>query len=155
MADAAERGGPVTVARFEWEMDASLAASRLQAAGIAAHVPESVMGSVCWHYAKALGGIRLQVSAEDEEDARAILDEPPVEAGDPLIEGNDALAARTLRAAVLGYVAAPLLLYAGWLLARLLTSGALSLRARRWAPHAAGLLLFVTVCWVCLRLAQR
>jgi hypothetical protein len=148
MAEAAEGGGPVTVARFDWEMDVSLAASRLDAAGIAAHVPDSVMGTVCWHYAKALGGLRLQVSADDEADARAVLGEPRAEIPEPIVDPKDALAERTLRAVVLGYFASPLLLYACWLLARLWMSGPLSRRARRCAAHATVLLGFMAALGV-------
>jgi hypothetical protein len=143
MPDTGSRGGPVTVARFDWEMEASLAASRLAAAGIAAYIPDSVMGSLYWHYGKALGGIRLQVSAEDEEDARAILDERAAAGEEPIARGNDALAERAWRAARLGLIASfPLLPYAGWLLLRLLTSREpLGAPARRKAVLAAVVVL--------------
>jgi hypothetical protein len=143
MPDLADRGGPVTVARFDWEPEAFLARARLTAAGVDAYVPEWVMGSVFWHYGKALGGIRVQVSAEDEEDARAILDEPAVETSEAIAGDGDALADRTLRAAVFSYLAQiPLVFYAGWLLLRLLTSGeSLGVDAKRKAIHAAILIL--------------
>ena len=135
--------GLVTVGRYEWEMEASLARSRLAAAGIPSWTPESSIGSIYWHYAKALGGIRLQVSAEDAEDARAILDEIPVEEDAPEVGGADQLADRVLRAAVFGCVVQfPIGLYAAWLLVRLLTSGEpLGPAARRKAAHAAALVV--------------
>jgi hypothetical protein len=149
--------GPVTVGRYEWEMLARLAASRLAAAGIRSWIPESSMGSICWHYTKALGGIRLQVSPEDAEDARAILDERPSDAGEPISRGTGAVAERAARAAAFGCVAAtPLTFYAGWLLIRLVTSAeALDAAARRNALLAAilvlPLLLAVLAVWRALQ----
>jgi hypothetical protein len=126
-------------------MEAILAQSRLAAAGIPSWIPDSCFAGICWHYAKAIGGIRLQVSAEDAEDAAAILDEPPLAVEEPTLRGTEALADRTLRAAVFGSVVQfPVGLYAGWLLVRLLTTGEPPRdRARRQAVHAAVLLILV------------
>jgi hypothetical protein len=147
---------PVTVGRYEWEMQARLAASRLAAAGIPSWIPESTMASICWHYAKALGGIRLQVTSEDAEDAQAILEERPSDPGEPILSGSDALSDRTLRAAVFSFVAAvPLSFYAGWLLILLVTSDEpLGPAARRNVLHVAILLLPFLAVFVALRALQ-
>ncbi len=124
-------------------MQARLAASRLAAAGIPSWIPESSMASICWHYAKALGGIRLQVKTDDAEDARVILDEPPCEMAEPILGGTDALADRALRASIFGFLATiPLTLYAGWLLTLLATSSApVGGAARKKVIHAVILML--------------
>ena len=125
-SDGSFDGSPVTVATFGWEMEANLARARLASAGIAAHLADECMGSIYWHYVKALGGLRLQVSAEDAEDALAILREPiqeETEATGPVVANAvDEKADRALRAAVFGIFALPLELYAFWLLINIFAS---------------------------------
>ena len=137
-------------------MQARLAASRLAAAGIPSWIPESSMASICWHYAKALGGIRLQVDPDDAEDARAILDEPLSDPSEPLLSGTDALADRALRTSIFSYVTSvPFALYVCWLLAQLATSFApVGAAARRKAMHAVILMLPYLAAFAALRALQ-
>jgi hypothetical protein len=131
----------VTLARFEWLMQANLARCRLAACGIEAFMPDQYTASLCWHYAKALGGIRLQVSSEDAEDARAILEEIPEPNGEPILTDHEQAADRALRAAVFGVVLAPLELYALWLLLPVFRwEGPLGARERRNIVAAAVLI---------------
>ena len=131
----------VTVATFEWLMQADVARSRLAACGIEAHLPEEFVGTVCWHYAKAIGGLRLQVGGEDFEDARAVLEEPQLPVDEPILDEMEAKAERFLRTAVFATVAFPLVLYALWLIFDLFTvREQLTARARRQAARGATLL---------------
>jgi len=98
-------GSPVTVASFEWLAEANLARCRLDASGIACHLTNLYMSSMYWHYVKALGGIRLQVAAEDAEDARVILNELPQEPDEPILAAGEKNSDRVLRAAVFGAAA--------------------------------------------------
>jgi hypothetical protein len=108
----------VTVARFDWLMEADLARCRLDACEIESHMPEEFFGSIYWHYVRALGGFRVQVSSDDVEDALAVLYEAPVYVGSPILDEAEALADRFARAASFGTVVFPLGLYALWLLFR-------------------------------------
>jgi hypothetical protein len=128
----------VTVARFEWRMEAVLARCRLESCGIETFLPDEFATSVYWDYAKALGGIRVQVDSRDAGDARAILEEDPRDAGEPIMTESEERADRVLRAAVFGAVAFPLAYYACWLLLNaLLAGGPLGLRERRQVILAA------------------
>jgi hypothetical protein len=121
----------VTVARFDWLMEADLARCRLDACEIESHMPEEFFGSIYWHYARALGGFRVQVSSDDVEDALAVLYEA-VYVGPPILDEAEALADRFARAAVFGAVVFPLGLYALWLLFRVFcVRERLTVRARR------------------------
>jgi hypothetical protein len=124
--------GLVTVTRFYWLMPANLAKCRLAAAGIEAFLPDEFSISLRWHYANALGGIRLQVSSADLEDARAILDETPQEIDEPTLTDVEKKAGRALLVAVCCLFLGPLVLYALWLLSDIFTSSeVLSPKARR------------------------
>ena len=131
---------PVTVARFEWQTEANLARGRLASTGIAALIPEEVMGGLCWHYTKALGGFRLQVSSEDAEDALTILEEHGQQADEPVLSGIEDRADRVLRAAVFGTVILPLQLYAFWLLLSIFFSKERLQYPARWKVIQAAVL---------------
>jgi len=62
----------VTVARFEEPLEAEMAKLRLESAGIEVFLS----GENARIMEPGLGPLQLQVSAEDEEDARAILADP-------------------------------------------------------------------------------
>jgi len=117
-SDGSTEATLVTVARFDWLPEADLARCRLDACEIESHILEEFFGSIYWHYAKALGGFRLQVSSDDVEDALAVLHEPPVDGGGQIVDEAEALAERFARAAVFGWLALPLGFYSLWLLYR-------------------------------------
>ena len=106
----------VTLASFDWLWQADLVQCRLEASGIQTFVPDQYTNSLCWHYGKLLGGVRVQVCAEDLEDARAILDEEPLPAGEPILTAHEKRTERARAAAAFGILQEPLELYALWLL---------------------------------------
>jgi hypothetical protein len=63
----------VTVERFRDMMQAEMAKGRLDSAGIRCFLAGENAGLL---YGTGLDGVLLQVSAADEADARAILDDP-------------------------------------------------------------------------------
>ena len=63
----------VTVERFRDMLQAELAKGRLDSAGIRCFLAGENAGLL---YGTGLDGVLLQVSAADEEDARAILNDP-------------------------------------------------------------------------------
>jgi hypothetical protein len=139
-------GELVTVAAFSTPEEAHAVRILLEAEGIAAHLAdENVVGWV-WTLDNALGGVKVQVSNEDVEQAQAILAEaadeshrarldqlaeasgqpddegepPPGEAADEFSAElpGDVLANRAWKAAVFGLVICPLILhvYSAWTL---------------------------------------
>ncbi len=72
----------VTIARFEEPLEAEMAKLRLESAGIAVFLS----GENARIMEPGLGPLALQVSAEDEEDARAVLADP----GAPAEESQEA-----------------------------------------------------------------
>ena len=68
--------GPVTVARFSTLPEAQLALGRLQAEGIDAALLNDNLVTQSWLYSNAIGGIQVQVPAEDAERALEILELP-------------------------------------------------------------------------------
>jgi len=76
----------VTVARFNEPLEAEMARLRLQSAGIETFLSGENAGIM----EPGLGPLQLQVSAEDEEDARAILADPGATAEDMLQSDADA-----------------------------------------------------------------
>ena len=64
----------VTVAVLDNPEHAAFARNVLDAAGIPSFIADENMVGMAWHMAGALGGVKVQVSAEDEEDARALLE---------------------------------------------------------------------------------
>ena len=140
-SDGSTEATLVTVARFDWLPEVDLARCRLDACQIESHIPEEFFGSIYWHYAKALGGFRLQVSSDDVEDALAVLHEPPVDGGGQIVDEAEALAERFARAAVFGWLALPLGFYSLWLLYRVFCiREQLTARARRDAARGAAIL---------------
>ncbi len=132
----------LTVARYEWRMDALLGRCRLESCGIRTHLADQWTTSICWHYTKALGGIRLQVNSEDAEDAVAVLQEPPQEVEEPVATKGELQADRLLRAAVFGTVAFPVMIYALWLLLNaVFLGGPWIKRERRQIFKAAGIVV--------------
>lgn len=67
----------VTIARFTEPLEAEMARLRLQSAGIETFLSGENAGIM----EPGLGPLQLQVSAEDEDDARAILEDPGLKAG--------------------------------------------------------------------------
>jgi hypothetical protein len=70
MADTKEL---VTIERYRETLEADLAQTRLESAGIASFLAGEETAVL---YGTGLGGLQLQVSAEDEADARSILNDP-------------------------------------------------------------------------------
>jgi len=106
----------VTLARFDWLMAANLARCRLESCGIEVYLAEEDTVSLCWHYARLLGGVRLQVNSADAEDALAVLAEEPLAIEEPTSRVRERITERALLTAVFGFFAWPLNLYAIWLL---------------------------------------
>jgi hypothetical protein len=92
----------VTIALFYWPTLAYLARCRLAACGIEAWVLDEHTTSLFWHYSNLLGGIRLQVSSDDVEDACAVLDDDPRSAEEPILTKDEQATERALRAAIFG-----------------------------------------------------
>jgi predicted RNA-binding Zn-ribbon protein involved in translation (DUF1610 family) len=63
----------VTVGRYRDLPEAEIAQTALESAGIRTFVPDSNVARMNWAWSNALGGIRVQVSADDEKGAREIL----------------------------------------------------------------------------------
>ncbi|MFC6671071.1 DUF2007 domain-containing protein [Marinobacterium aestuariivivens] len=81
----------LTAVHYDFPWEAQLARSRLEAEGIDAFVADEHTIGMQWLYSNALGGVRVQVDAEDLHRARAILAEDRSEdidrqtGADPLI----------------------------------------------------------------------
>jgi hypothetical protein len=76
----------VTVARFNEPLEAEMARLRLQSAGIETFLSGENAGIL----EPGLGPLQLQVSAEDEKDARAVLADPGASTEDRLQSDADA-----------------------------------------------------------------
>ena len=63
----------VTVATFPNAMEANFAKGCLEAAGIPAFLADEQMVGMNWHMSILLGGVKLQVCADDAEEAVEIL----------------------------------------------------------------------------------
>jgi len=80
-----DRDELVTIDRFLFVADAELARAALEAAGIDAVLVDENAVRLSWGDALAHGGVRLQVRAEDAEDAAEVLrDAPHPASGHPL-----------------------------------------------------------------------
>ncbi len=66
----------VTLQHFRDVPEALLAKGKLESAGIACSLADGNLVRMDWLLSNAIGGIRLQVHAQEAEAARAILDEP-------------------------------------------------------------------------------
>jgi aspartokinase-like uncharacterized kinase len=69
----------VTIYQSFSPADAQLVRSRLEAANFTATVAHELAALSMDGYSMATGGISVQVPEEEAEDARALLDAPPVE----------------------------------------------------------------------------
>ncbi len=63
----------ITIESFRDALEADMAKTRLDSAGITSFL---VGENTAMLYGTGLGGLQLQVSPEDEEDARSILNDP-------------------------------------------------------------------------------
>ena len=72
----------VTIDRFLFIANAEIARATLEAAGIDAVLVDENIVRMSWGDAQAHGGVRLQVRAEDADEARAILEETDL-SGEP------------------------------------------------------------------------
>ena len=74
----------VTIARFNEPLEAEMARLRLQSAGIETFLSGENAGMM----EPGLGPLQLQVNADDEADARAILADPGIAGGED-VEGTE------------------------------------------------------------------
>jgi len=74
----------ITIARFNEPLEAEMARLRLQSAGIETFLSGENAGMM----EPGLGPLQLQVSLEDEADARAILADPGIADGED-VEGTE------------------------------------------------------------------
>ena len=72
----------ITIARYVETIQAELARTRLESAGISSFL---VGENTALLYGNGLGGLQLQVMPQDEADARGILAEPQ----DALLQGGE------------------------------------------------------------------
>jgi len=70
------------VAKYGTPEEAHLIRNRLESSGIRAFLDGEVTSGWAWHFANALGGVKVLVPDQDAERAAAILDEFDEEAGD-------------------------------------------------------------------------
>jgi hypothetical protein len=63
----------ITIERYQDTLEADLARTRLESAGITSFLAGE---NTALLYGTGLGGLQLQVSAKDEADARSILNDP-------------------------------------------------------------------------------
>jgi hypothetical protein len=71
MADQANRF--VTVATFQYPIEAHLAKSKLESEGIEACIADENIVAINWLYSNAVGGVKLQVRESDAKKARNFL----------------------------------------------------------------------------------
>ncbi len=69
----------ITIERYRDALEADMAKTRLDSAGIISFI---VGENTAMLYGTGLGGLQLQVSPQDEEDARSILNDPGPADGD-------------------------------------------------------------------------
>ena len=69
----------VTIARYLELLDAELAKTRLESAGIRCWLADDNMVRLNWFYSSYFGGVRVQVPQDEAEDAAKILAEPAPE----------------------------------------------------------------------------
>ncbi|WP_445354897.1 DUF2007 domain-containing protein [Microbulbifer sp. EKSA008] len=65
----------VTVARFSFPYEAQIAKARLESEGIHAFIADEHTVNMQWLYSNAMGGVRLQVSENDLDEANEILNQ--------------------------------------------------------------------------------
>ena len=66
-------GQLVVVARYSYPLEAQIAKSNLEAAGISAHIADVHTINTNWLYSDALGGVRLMVDSDNVQEAEEIL----------------------------------------------------------------------------------
>jgi hypothetical protein len=66
----------ITIATFQSVLDANVAQRKLEMEGVESYLADENMVSTLWIYSQAVGGVRLQVSDEDEQKAKEILNRP-------------------------------------------------------------------------------
>ncbi len=62
----------ITIARFSKPEEAHLLRLRLEAGGVSAYIQDENMVQMDWLYSNAIGGVRVQISEDDIEDAHEI-----------------------------------------------------------------------------------
>jgi hypothetical protein len=67
----------VTIERFRDLPEALLAKGKLESAGIQCFLADSELVRADWLWSNAIGNMRLQVKAEDAQEAVSVLHEPP------------------------------------------------------------------------------
>jgi Putative prokaryotic signal transducing protein len=133
----------VSVASFWNTTEAQLAKNRLAECGIRAFLSGEATVGMLWHYANAVGGVRLLVEGTNAEEARALLAEQPDladfdqtapeettesqpnaadESDDVAPTKCEETAERAFRGAIIGLWLLPLQLYVFWLLLRVFVS---------------------------------
>jgi hypothetical protein len=124
---------------------AQIVRGALEAEGITCFLPDEQTAGQLWHLSRALGGIRVEVRAEDLDRARAVLEEVGQggEAPDPSeaheeVSPAERMANRALKISVLGFLLWPLFHpYALSLGLRALRDRSISRGARRQARFAS------------------
>jgi hypothetical protein len=107
------KGAFVTVARAPDLAAAQVVRGVLEAEGIDCFLPDETLAGQMWHMSRAIGGVRIDVHAEDEETARTILAaasqpaEPTAEELADDVSPGDRLANRARKAAVIGFMLWP------------------------------------------------
>lgn len=66
----------ITIATFDNSLDAESVRGKLEAEGIQTFLKDENIVSIMWLYSTAVGGIKLQISSDDEIQAREILARP-------------------------------------------------------------------------------
>lgn len=92
--EMSEHPAPATIAVFDHVMEAEIAKGRLEAEGIEAFVQDENLVVQNWLYRNAIGGLRLQVAADDANRAAEILasmtfDDQDLEPDSSRIEDTD------------------------------------------------------------------
>jgi len=163
--------GPlVTVASFDSVLDADYWMMQLEAEGLHVVAADRETVTMAWYLAGALGGLKLQVPAEEVEQARAILAErepsprrpdPEPEAGSdsesaprPASRDPGAKPRHAVMAALLGLPLPPLQLYGLWLILRVLPDrDKLDPRERRQLTVAIVLIAIGMASWLLIWMA--
>ncbi|MEO8206490.1 MAG: DUF2007 domain-containing protein [Chthoniobacterales bacterium] len=68
----------ITIARFNKPEEAHMLRLRLEAGGVPVYLQDENIVQMDWLYSNLIGGVRVQISEEDIEDAREILAMEPV-----------------------------------------------------------------------------
>jgi hypothetical protein len=69
-----ETGAPVVISRFRDPMEAMVAKSMLDSAGIESFLADENVVNLSWLYSNLIGGMKLMVREEDAETARKLLE---------------------------------------------------------------------------------